>query len=365
MTFTGSRLRIARERRGLTKKALAELTSLSERSVQEHESGRTVPTDEHVRAFASALRFPVTFFSQPEMEMPDPDAASFRSMKSMTAAQRDMALAAGALCVEVNRWFEQHKGFTPPSPALPDLRGAEPEAAAIELRARWKLDQRPVKNMIHRLEFYGVRVFSLVQESVEVDAFSMWKGPVPFMFLNTKKTAERSRFDAAHELGHLVLHRHGDPSGRDAEQQADEFASAFLMPSESVSIHRPKVVMRENLVVLKRHWGVSVMALVVRMHRLGLITDWQYRRLCIDLHDCRTREPNPMPRESSQILAKIFGELQKEGLSKADVARTLHLHLHDLEALVFGLAVLPSTGPAQTPGGGRKPQLRLVAKSRA
>lgn len=341
MTFTGSRLRIARERRGLTKRALAELMGLSERSVQEHECGRATPTEEHEAGYARELRFPVGFFRGPELEMPDPDIASFRSMKSMTAAQRDMALAAGALCIELNRWLEA-QGFRPPAPSLPDLRGEDPETAAEALRAEWSLSDKPIRNMIHRLEFHGVRVFSLVQDTIEVDAFSMWLGTTPFTFLNTRKSAERSRFDAAHELGHLVLHRHGAPSGREAELQADAFASSFLMPRNSVEVHAPRMPCRENLIILKRIWGVSVMALLVRMHKLGLISDWRYRSLCIELRDCRTTEPAPLAREKSQVLAKAFEMLRADGITKVDVARSVNLNVSDLEALVFGLSALQS-----------------------
>lgn len=58
--------------------------------------------------------------------------------------------------------------------------------------------------MIHLLEAHGVRVLSLTQECREVDAFSLWLQQ-PFVFLNTQKSGEHSRFDAAHELGHLPL----------------------------------------------------------------------------------------------------------------------------------------------------------------
>jgi hypothetical protein len=57
-------------------------------------------------------------------------------------------------------------------------------------------------------------VFSLALDAAEVDAFSMWRQSTPYVFLNTKKSAEHGRFDAAHELGHLVLHRHGSPRVR-------------------------------------------------------------------------------------------------------------------------------------------------------
>ena len=63
---------------------------------------------------------------------------------------------------------------------------------------------------------------------------------------DTNKTAEHSRFDAAHELGHLVLHRHGPPRGIEAERQANAFASAFLMPHGSVFPRAPKFPTYDN-----------------------------------------------------------------------------------------------------------------------
>ena len=88
------------------------------------------------------------------------------------------------------------------------------------------------------------------------------------MFLNMQKTAERSRFDAAHELGHLVLHRHGGPSGREAEDQANQFAAEFLMPSADVMAVIPRISKLNQIVQAKTRWGVSVQALTYRLHRL-------------------------------------------------------------------------------------------------
>ncbi|MET9565773.1 ImmA/IrrE family metallo-endopeptidase [Streptomyces tauricus] len=74
------------------------------------------------------------------------------------------------------------------------------------VRTRWDLGQAPAPNMVHLLEAHGVRVFSLPPDSLEVDAFAVWRSGVPFVFLHTLKTVERARFFAAHELGHLVMH---------------------------------------------------------------------------------------------------------------------------------------------------------------
>jgi hypothetical protein len=77
----------------------------------------------------------------------------------------------------------------------------------------------------------------------------------------------------------------------------------------------------------------------------------------------RTNEPNPIRPETSQILNKVFTGLRREGVGKTDIARELHVHPQDLDALVFGLAMLPvaggSTGQAtSTPTA--QPRLRLV-----
>lgn len=342
--FTPSRLSLARRRRGMKMVELAEQIRVDVRNITAYEAGERPPGEATVQDLARVLRFPRTFFEQPDVEPLSEDAASFRSMKSMRAWQRDMALAAGELASEISCWIEDQ--FRLPAPAIPYLRPADPESAAAEVRTAWGLGVQPVKNMIHLLESRGVRVFSLAQESVEVDAFSLWRGQVPYVFLNTIKSAEHSRFDAAHELGHLVLHRHGVPHGRDAEKDANAFASAFLMPKESVLAHASpiKVVTLDSLIALKRNWGVSVAALALRLSRLQQVSEWHGRTLFMQISErgYRKREPMPMPRETSQILAKVFDALRAEGKTKADVAHALHMYVADLEALVFGLSLIVS-----------------------
>jgi hypothetical protein len=120
-----------------------------------------------------------------------------------------------------------------PSPDLPELRSEDPGSAAASIRRHWGLGFRPIPNLIRLMESKGVRVFTL-SEGKNVDAFSFWRDGTPFIFLNTLKSAERSRFDAAHELGHLLMHSHGYPEGREVEKEADSFASHLLMPREDV-----------------------------------------------------------------------------------------------------------------------------------
>jgi Zn-dependent peptidase ImmA (M78 family)/DNA-binding XRE family transcriptional regulator len=359
--FKPSRLVIARKRRAMTKVSLAEESGVSLRSLSAYENGHTTPDDAALAQLATTLRFPVDFFFAHELEEPPQSIVSFRALSSMTAGKRDSAIAAAVLAIELSKWLEDR--FSLPAPNVPDLRGTQPELAAEEVRAAWGAGTRPIRNMVHLLEANGVRVYSLAEVGEAVDAFSFNKDGTPFVFLSTAKSAERSRFDAAHELAHLVLHRHGVPN-RDAEREADRFGSAFLMPAPSVFSVVPRNPSLGTLLELKASWSVSVAALAHRIYSLGMITEWHYRTLCIEIakRGYRKTEPNPIPRETSQLLEKVFAAIREDGLTKADVARDLHVHLSDIQALVFGLVMVPLTG-----GGGRsgppaspKPPLRAV-----
>jgi Zn-dependent peptidase ImmA (M78 family)/DNA-binding XRE family transcriptional regulator len=332
------------------------------RSISAYEKGEFRPDEERLKRISQVLRYPASFFFQDSLDELSPDAASFRALSSMTAAKRDAALGAGVIALLINDYLEQR--FELPEPDLPALsREGSPEAAALALRRAWGLGELPIKNVVHLLESRGIRVFSLSQDTLSVDAFSMWRCERPFVFLNTKKSAEHSRFDAAHELGHLILHRHGAPQGQEAEREANSFASAFLMPRASLLSRQLRFPTVDTLVSLKKHWNVSVAALAYRLHSVEMITDWQYRSLYIEIskRGYRKKEPDESPRETSQILTKAFAALRDEGVSKTDMANALHITREEIEQIVFGLAVTSLSGTGERFNSRPlKPRLKVV-----
>lgn len=282
-------------------------------------------------------------------------------MSKMKAGQRDATIAACSLSFLMNDWLERR--FKLPEAELPDLREDSPKIAAATLREQWGLGERPIKNVIHLLEVKGIRLYSLAQNCVEVDACSLWRNDQPYMYLNTFKSAERSRYDAAHELGHLVLHRHGAPTGQNAEQAANEFAAAFLMPPGAVRAAGPKIATLANLVQLKKKWIVSVGALAHRLNDLDLVSDWHYRMLCIELQKrgWRNKEPEEAPRERSQVWEKVFNMLRHEKVGRLELADALAVPEQEISDLVFGLVTI-SVSPAQEPLYTTPPraQLRVI-----
>ena len=320
-----------------------------------------MPTDDNVARIARATGFSVAFFDEDDIELLNAEGVSFRSMTKMTAKQRDAAVAAGSIAFVLNDWVDQRFDLVPPD--VPDYGGANPEAAAQSLRQAWGLGVQPVKNMVHLLESKGIRVFSLAENCVEVDAYSLWRGTRPFIFLNMGKSGERRRFDAAHELAHLVLHQHGSPNGVEAEKEAHAFAGAFLMPTASIKAIGRVIPTLDYILQLKKRWIVSAAAMTLRLHEVGHLTYYHYNRLFVELSrkGFRTNEPFGVRPETSQVWQKVFAELRRDGHGVQFIADDLNLPVEEIVKLVFGLVTiaLPETG--QTSNQRRLgPNLRLI-----
>lgn len=338
--FNPKRLNLARKRRRLTAKALAEKTGLAQDTISRLEAGSHEPDEATVAKFVRVLGYPTEFFYDADPEDIDTGAVSFRSFSKMSARERDAAIAAGSLGLQLNAWVEDR--FSLPVPNLLDLSyETDPEAAAFSLRQFWGLGERPIGNLLALLETSGVRIFSLSENTAAVNAFSFWRDGKPYVFLNNFKTAESSIFDAAHELGHLVMHKHGDPKEtRSAEREADRFASAFLMPARDVKARVSRLVTIETVLRAKFRWRVSAMAMAYRLNTLRLISDWQYKSICIELgkRGYRLGEPNGIDREISPVWHKVLTQLWSEKTTKNDIAASLFLPLDELEGLIWSLA---------------------------
>lgn len=329
-------------RRGLSQKQLAEAAGISYSSLAGYLRGDREPLA-HVRdALSRALQFPVDFLMGDTPPVPERDGVSFRALTSMTAAQRDQAIGAAGLALEFAAWVDERLQL--PEPQIPLLDISDPELAADALRAEWGLGEARIPNMIALLESKGVRVFSLPEESHEVDGYSFWHGSTPVVFLSTAKSGERSRMDAAHELGHLVLHFRGGSNdemtdSRRTETEARRFAGAFLMPRSGLAASIERNAPLDRILQVKQHWRVSAAAMVFRLHEIGLLTEWDRQQLNKALSQAgyREREPHAVQRETSALLPAILERLREKRITRAQIADALRFPPEELNRLLFGL----------------------------
>jgi Zn-dependent peptidase ImmA (M78 family) len=356
--FYADRLRQARRRRGLTKVALAAAVGLTPRRIAAFENEGETPPPAKIEALATALAFPVSFFARPAPRPLEVERVSFRSLTRLSASSRDAALAGAELATEVSGWIDER--FDLPSADLPDLRDVQPGEAASVLRSMWALGEVPAPNMVHLLEAHGVRVFSLVDECAALDAVSAWINDRPYVFLTRHKTPERARWDAAHELGHLVQHLDAPPGGRVHEEQADQFAREFLLPERGVRARAARFPSLTDVRHQKVFWKVSALAYIRRLHQLGILTDWQYKSLVIEASQAGyRRKEGDIERETSQLIPKVMAALRAEATSVADVAAALHISSGDLRGLLFSqLGVVDGGQHRASPG--RRAQLHVI-----
>lgn len=307
--FNPSRLRLARLRLGCTLTKLAEISGVSPRTLTDYENGHRPPTEDTLIKLADALAVPLAFLDRDSIEPVAAGAASFRKLSKASATRRDAVLAKASLALEFFETIEAR--FRLPAPDIPTFDKLAPDHAADLVRHRWNLGDRPISNMLHLLEAKGVRVASLNHAYDDIDAFCFYRDGVPYVFLNTDKTGERQRFDAAHELGHLVLHGELEmvtSTSKEREAEANAFASSFLMPRAAVESQQMRAASVERILVARSYWKVSAMAMTHRLHELDLLTDWQYRSACITLSErgFRLTEPGGIVPETSQLLRKVM-----------------------------------------------------------
>ena len=350
--FVGARLTQAREARGLSAVALAELLELQSPSVSNYEHGRQSPSPYGMSRLLDVLKLPHPFFLRP---MPAHDEVLwYRSMSSATKLARARAAARHSWLREIIAYLSEYVDFPEvriPTFELPgdihDISTQLIEDIAAQCREFWNLGNSPIADIVLLLENNGVILSRGNLGAETLDAYSQRPRDFahPIIFLgNDKASAVRSRHDASHELGHLILHGHVNANSiRNAqhfklmEDQAHRFAAAFNLPAQGFAeqLWTPSL---DAFLALKPHWKVSIGAMIVRCAQLGILSDEQMRRAWINMSrkGWRTCEPldDRLVPERPRLLRRSFELLLKEGIKSRDqIIADLCLNAHDVESL--------------------------------
>jgi Zn-dependent peptidase ImmA (M78 family) len=207
------------------------------------------------------------------------------------------------------------------------------EEAADRLREEWALGPGPVASVTSTLEDHLVHVLE-VEAPERFDGISAvardQSGHVVAAAVVTRRgvPGERQRLSLAHELGHLVL-RSCRTDDSECEKRAFRFGAAFLAPASAVRAaigeHRTFIQLDE-LLMLKRRFGMSLQALLYRLRDLGVISEHYYREWCVQVNrqGWKRREPVELPPEHPQWFRLNVMRAQAEGmLSKGEAESML------------------------------------------
>lgn len=271
--------------RGLTKGQLAALVGVAASTVTKWCKGDQSPEAETFERLAYVLNVKPEWLTRPPLK--GVSAPLFRSNASALKSGREMLEARTLMLQEIATLLSEHVDF--PWLCLPvrnftsadQITSADIESAAEECRVLWQLGKGPIQDLVLAAEGAGVVVVREETEIPVIEGLSCWSeelGGRPLVHLSADKSnAFRSRFDLAHELGHLVLHRFlPPPADKETynlmESQAHQFAGALLLPAQTFADEVRLPVNLDSLLSLKQRWGVSVAAMLMRLHALCVLS---------------------------------------------------------------------------------------------
>lgn len=288
MIFNGKRLKRARYYNGLSVDDLASKIGVKKQSISQFETGKSNPSTETLWAICRELHFPINYFFQSDDIFGKEIAGTtyFRSMFSTSKKYRQEQVVKMEHVVAIYAFLSKYIIF--PKINLPQVdEDTSPQDAARLLRHHWNLGNEPIYDLIQIMEKNGIITTSFTTTSDSIDAFSHKYGDLFIVVLSQNKdVAARTYFDAAHELGHILLHNWFDDieelsreEFRKREKEANLFAASFLCPEDS--FRHDFASLRGNSLdtyaMLKSKWHMSIEALLYHANQLGVITPAQYQ----------------------------------------------------------------------------------------
>lgn len=276
--FSPDKLRLARCAAGRSLAEIGELLGVTRQYAHKLEVN-AIPSPNQLERLCEVLRVEENFFFAPRKSGVELEQCHFRSVRTSTLTLKKTIAAQVEMFELLVDELDKEVAF----PILDFAALDEPVTGAgkIELVAeRFRREQGlglgPLSNVTKLAEKIGVLVVNLADADDRVDAFSLFNKR-PLIVRNTSKANPgRQRFDLAHELGHLVMHQGIETGCRETEEQANQFASALLMPRASFAAEFPtmrgKYLNWTALKELKLRWKVSFKALIYRARALDLLT---------------------------------------------------------------------------------------------
>jgi Zn-dependent peptidase ImmA (M78 family) len=335
--FNHHMLILARESRGLTQSDLADAIGLGQGTLSKYETGVLAAPDEFADDASKALGYPVPFFYQSGQPYGFPPF-HYRRRKKLSAK------ALGKIVAEMNirrmhvrkltLSFPTRTNRFIPEVDIDEYQGRSKQAVTVDdlarsLRESWMIPHGPIDNMVDLIEENGGIVIPCDFGTDLIDAMSQRIDGLPVLFfVNMTAPADRIRHTLAHELAHMTLHTAAFKGDEEMEREADEFAGAFLLPSDEVRNQLRRFDLR-HLANMKAYWKVSMASIAVRAHRLKLITDYQNKMFWIEMGKLgyRKREPNEPPHEHPKMLNQMVEFHRKSlGYSDSDLADLLCIH---------------------------------------
>lgn len=316
-SFSPTSFRTLRLASNLSLADIGRRLSVTRGYVRQLESGDRQPSPSMLAAVAEILHAEPKLLCRSDRYLSVLPESDFRSTTTRKR-DRESAQAYTALTRQLVGYFIDRWGMVVGATKLPRLELATEKGidlAAARCRAALGLPAlAPIANLVRVVESAGVFVIDFDSVAPSIDAFCARTDPPIIVRSTLKGSTSRARLNLAHELAHLVLHRDARPGDPLHEQQANEFASAFLFPTAAFEREFPATNrwIWGDLFRLKARWGLSVAAIVLRAQQLGKIDAERGRNMWIYMSSRgwrRSPEPDEPEPEQPELLVAAFAKI--------------------------------------------------------
>jgi Zn-dependent peptidase ImmA (M78 family)/DNA-binding XRE family transcriptional regulator len=322
----GIRLKLARKMAGLSLQELSDSLNklVTKQALNKYEQGLMNPTSEVLLALSKSLNIkPDYFLKKGTIEL---NNISFRKKVSFSKKAEESIIEKARDYIE--RFFELEailgiiSDFNNPLKSIIVKNETDTSNAASLLRKTWELGNSPIPNLVEMLELKGVKVL-LIDDVDDIDGFSfIASDSIPVVIVNTRsKPIERIRFTLIHELAHLLLKFDETIllDDKSIERLSHHFSSCFLIPSDKLiemigNSHRNYISIKE-LISIKEYYGISIRAIVHRLHNLGVISQSYYQRWVIYMSKTYGQRNEPGNYTGDEKL-KFFEQLINRALAE-------------------------------------------------
>lgn len=343
--FQPERLRLARQMYdGLTKAALAEMVDVSPATMSKWEAGSQSPQQDALERLANALQIPQHWFLRKLPDFGNPlflNRAKKKALKAPSDRSNAMLLNLAEVHIIADEWVNFPKVNLIDSLSRQEallLGDGKIQALTEQLRKHWGLGKSPIPNLMKLVEKAGVVVSRFDIGYDGMDGTSAWIGGKPYIFIAADKNNYfRERFDLAHELGHIIMHRYMTEEDKknnfdELERQAHYFASCLLFPIEAFTAEVRRVSI-EALMMLKKRWGISIAAMLYKASVLNLISEDQSSRLWRSFRyrgymKCEPFDQDIEPEKPTVLKSTLNLMLSDGGFAKSNIIDKFALKKH-------------------------------------
>lgn len=308
------RLKLARKRAKLSMDELCRRMepTVSKQTVSKYEAGKCMPNGRIMIALARVLNVDIEYFTRPfDFDVED-ICISFRKKSSIGAKELD------ALKVDVQDDIERYlevesllgiKSGTPQTLTTSNISTDDDMRRMAQLlRDKWGLGNNPILNVQELLESKGIKVIltkgpeGFDGVSGTIDSGSTRCAVIVINPLVT--SCERKRLTALHELAHLLFNESFDNSltEKRVEKLCNTFANEMLFPEDiAKSLFRgDRMIHLPELTHCQQSYGISIEAIVYKLHELNIINDARYKTFLI--------MKNKQPFMKQAVKASLFKE---------------------------------------------------------